>query len=60
MVGGAEAHEDFLIVTHAPPSTYAGVKCERTTRSSIIYSFIQGPVLTQGSGWDGTRWRTGA
>jgi hypothetical protein len=38
MVGGVEAHEDFLIVTHAPASTYAGVECEHTTRSSFIHS----------------------
>jgi hypothetical protein len=35
MVGGVEVHEIFLIVTHAPSSTYAG---GHTTRSSFIHS----------------------
>jgi hypothetical protein len=32
MVGVVKAHKVFLIVTHAP-LTYAGDKCEHTTRS---------------------------
>jgi hypothetical protein len=40
MVGCVMAHEVVLIVTPAPFLTFAGVKCERTTRSSFIHSII--------------------
>jgi hypothetical protein len=36
---GVEAHEGSLIVTHTA-LTYAGVKCEHTTRSSLVQSFV--------------------
>jgi hypothetical protein len=44
MVGGVEAHGESSSSHTPPPLTYAGVKCEHTTRSSFIHSLaIAGP-----------------
>jgi hypothetical protein len=47
MVGGVKAHEVSSSSHTSPSLTYAGVKCEHTTRISFIHSFIHSGIRHQ-------------